>query len=258
MGALRSGPVRADNAGMQPGGRTDRRLVALVVALLLAACSGTDSEVASDRQRAQEAAPATTSDGVRDDDETDEVAAATTTSTPSTTTTTTAAPPPTTAAPAAPPPTTEAPAPPPPPPTAPPTTAAPPAPSGPRNGTRNTSCEQYMYGQINAARANAGRSALTFDTGIQYIALDWSDEMSGSQTLRHNPSYGDQIVRHRDYRTAGENVGRGYEQGGLFQAFMNSPGHRANIESTAYSHVTVGCLTDAGGQLWVTQNFWGS
>jgi uncharacterized protein YkwD len=114
-----------------------------------------------------------------------------------------------------------------------------------------------MYSQINAARANAGRGALSFDTGIQYIAVNWSDEMARSQTLRHNPSYGDQIVRHRDYRTAGENVGRGYEQGSLFQAFMNSPSHRANIESTAYSHVTVGCLTDGGGQLWVTQNFWG-
>lgn len=114
-----------------------------------------------------------------------------------------------------------------------------------------------MYDQINGARRNVGRGGLQFDTGIQYIAVAWSDDMSGSQTLRHNPNYGDQIVRHRDYRTAGENVGRGYEQGSLFQAFMNSPGHRANIESGAYSHVTVGCLTDGSGQLWVTQNFWG-
>jgi len=115
-----------------------------------------------------------------------------------------------------------------------------------------------MASQINAARGRAGRPALAFDTGIQYIAVDWSDEMARSQTLRHNPSYGDQILRHRDYRTAGENVGRGYDQGTLFQAFMDSPGHRANIESGAYSHVTIGCLTDGQGQLWVTQNFWGS
>lgn len=114
-----------------------------------------------------------------------------------------------------------------------------------------------MYDSINAARSRAGRGALAFDSVIQYIAVDWSDEMAGSQTLRHNPSYGDQILRHRDYRTAGENVGRGYQQGSLFQAFMDSPGHRANIESTAYSHVTVGCVTDRSGQLWVTQNFWG-
>ena len=235
-----------------------RGLVALVgaLALLLGACSGSDSEVASDADRRTEQDDDGTDrdgDSEQDGGEDGDVDAATTTSTTTTTTTTTTTQPPTTTT-TAPPPTTTEPPPPPPP----PTTAAPPAPSGVRNGTRNTGCEQYMYGQINAARANAGRSALSFDTGIQYIALAWSDEMSGSQTLRHNPGYGDQIVRHRDYRTAGENVGRGYEQGSLFQAFMNSPGHRANIESTAYSHVTVGCLTDAGGQLWVTQNFWGS
>lgn len=114
-----------------------------------------------------------------------------------------------------------------------------------------------MYDQINAARGRAGRHALTFDGGIQYIAVAWSDGMAGRQVLAHNPGYGDQILRHRDYRIAGENVGRGHDLGSLFQAFMNSPGHRRNIESGEYSHVTVGCLTDGNGQLWVTQNFWG-
>ena len=113
-----------------------------------------------------------------------------------------------------------------------------------------------MYNHINAARANVGRGALAFDTGIQYIAVAWSDGMSGRQVLAHNPNYANQILEHRDYRHAGENVGRGYEQGSLFQAFMNSPGHRQNIESGNYTHVTVGCLTDGNGQLWVTQNFW--
>jgi uncharacterized protein YkwD len=114
-----------------------------------------------------------------------------------------------------------------------------------------------MANQINAARARIGRPALAFDGGIQYVAVAWSDGMAGRQVLAHNPAYGDQILRHRDYRTAGENVGRGFEQGSLFTAFMNSPGHRANIESGAYSHMTVGCVTDGNGQLWVTQNFWG-
>ncbi len=114
-----------------------------------------------------------------------------------------------------------------------------------------------MYDQINAARASAGLPTLAVDTGIQHVAIHWADEMARTQWLRHNPSYGDQILEYRDYRTAGENVGRGYEYGSLFQAFMNSPSHRANIESGAYSHMTVGCLTEGSGQLWVTQNFWG-
>ena len=114
-----------------------------------------------------------------------------------------------------------------------------------------------MHNQINAARGNSGRGGLAFDGGIQYIALNWSDHLAGTQNLAHNPNFGDQILAHRDYRTAGENVGRGHDLGQLFQAFMDSPGHRENIVSSAYSHVTVGCLTDGGGQYWVTQNFWG-
>lgn len=167
-------------------------------------------------------------------------------------TTTTAPPPPPTTAPPAPapaPPPTQAPAPPPPP----PTTAPPPPPPAPSAANRDTGCESYMYNQINANRSGS----LAFDGGIQWVAVNWSDHMSGSQNLAHNPNYGGQIGSQRNFSTAAENVGRGYELGSLFQAFMNSSGHRKNIQSSAFSHVTVGCVKDANGQYWVTQNFWG-
>lgn len=177
-----------------------------------------------------------------------------TTTTPATTTppTTESAAPATTAPPTTAPPTTQAP-PPPPPTTAPPPppTTQPPAPA-PTAG-RDTGCESYMYNQVNANRSGS----LTFDGGIQHVAVDWSSQMAGSQNLAHNPNYGSQIGAVRDFRSAGENVGRGYELGSLFQAFMNSPGHRANIENQAYTHVTIGCVKDGSGQYWVTQNFWG-
>ncbi len=114
-----------------------------------------------------------------------------------------------------------------------------------------------MRNAINNARASNGVHGLTNDTGIYKVPFDWSVHMRSTQTLAHNPNYGGQIAQYRNYRTAGENVGRGYDQASLFQAFMNSPGHRANILNTAYSHMSVGCVTDGGGQLWVTQNFWG-
>jgi uncharacterized protein YkwD len=114
-----------------------------------------------------------------------------------------------------------------------------------------------MYQQINAARASAGRPGLRFDSVIQHVAVGWSDHLAGTQVLAHNPNYGGQILAYRDYRTAAENVGRGHELGSLFRAFMASPGHAQNILSSNSSHVTVGCVTDGGGQFWVTQNFWG-
>ncbi len=115
-----------------------------------------------------------------------------------------------------------------------------------------------MYSHINAARANVGSPALAFDYGIQYIPLDWSDELARSQTLRHNPDYGNRIFAARPQAmTAAENVGRGYSNDSLFNAFMNSEGHRHNIENPTFSNVTIGCVNDANGQIWVTQNFWG-
>lgn len=81
--------------------------------------------------------------------------------------------------------------------------------------------------------------------------------MAESQNLIHNPDYGSQILRHRDWSIAAENVGHGYNLDELFQAFMDSDGHRENIQNPAFSHVTVGCVRDSRGQYWVTQDFWG-
>lgn len=180
---------------------------------------------------------------------------------PTTTTTTTTEPPTTTTAAPAPTTTEATPTPTPAPapaPAAPPATQPPPAPTttpppSQTTAARDTGCESYMYNQINANRS----STLAFDSGIQYIAVNWSDHMAGSQNLAHNPNYGGQIAAHRNYSTAAENVGRGYELGSLFQAFMNSSGHRHNIQNPAFTHVTVGCVKDGSGQYWVTHNFWG-
>lgn len=264
------------------GGRSTTLRAAFVALLIvLGACSDDSDDVASTSSTTSSADATVAGDDAGDPDDenpdddntassststetTATTAGSSTTSTttqPATTTTgapTTQAPRTTTTAPPRPPPTTTTTTAPPPPPPTTTTTTAPPPPSGPQHGTRNTGCEQYMYNQINAARANIGRPSLAFDGGIQYIAVDWSDELARSQTLRHNPNYGSQIFAARaQAQTAAENVGRGYSNESLFNAFMNSPGHRQNIESTAFSHVTVGCVNDSGGQIWVTQNFWG-
>ena len=84
--------------------------------------------------------------------------------------------------------------------------------------------------------------------------------MARRQDLQHNPDYGPQIFAAvPEARRAGENVGRtpGSNQG-LFEAFMNSPAHRDAILAPGNTHAGVGCTVDAGGQLWVTVNFWGS
>jgi uncharacterized protein YkwD len=159
---------------------------------------------------------------------------------------TTAAAPPTTAAPLPPPPTTTT-APPPP-----PTTAAPaPPPPG-----VDTACERELIDRTNAARAQSGLPTLVWDSRVHPITRNWSERMASAGAISHNPWFGAEMTAAGiDWRTAGENVGRG-STAVVFQMWMDSPAHRANILSGSYSAFAVGCIV-GGGQVWVTQNFWG-
>lgn len=62
------------------------------------------------------------------------------------------------------------------------------------------------------------------------------------------------------WRKIGENVGQSQDSAGVFQAYMNSPGHRANILDNAYQRVGVGATYykhpgNSWTILWTTQLF---
>lgn len=111
---------------------------------------------------------------------------------------------------------------------------------------------------INEARGANGLGAYAFDPGIQWVSVGWSDSMASRQELSHNPDFGGQIFAERPQAmSASENVGRTTgDDRSIFDGFMQSPPHRAEILSRVSSNVTIGCLDD-GNQLWVTVNFWG-
>lgn len=188
--------------------------------------------------------------------------------------------PPTTAAPAttapppAAPPTTAAPAPPAPAPAPAPARAPAPAPAAapaaeptPPPASSQTSaagswrdgaCESAMLGWMNEARAAAGAAPFADDPVVDHVAFGWSDHLASAGDLQHNPGYADQIFGARpEAMTAGEVVGRGMEPRAIFDEFLRSPTHRDAILRRTFSRATVGCVRDAGGQAWVTANFWG-
>ncbi|WP_051171600.1 CAP domain-containing protein [Sporomusa ovata] len=59
------------------------------------------------------------------------------------------------------------------------------------------------------------------------------------------------------YRSAGENIGYNYSVKKLEEAWMNSPGHRANILNTSYTHVGLGLYPGENGSLYGVQVFAG-
>lgn len=81
--------------------------------------------------------------------------------------------------------------------------------------------------------------------------------MASTGVLQHNPNMPSQVDAVRPWVTVGENVGTYTELSALYQAFIDSPTHRANILASKYSYVSVGCVQTSSGTYWVTQLFWG-
>lgn len=57
------------------------------------------------------------------------------------------------------------------------------------------------------------------------------------------------------YRSAGENIGYNANAAELEKAWMNSPGHRANILNSTYTHAGVGLYTGENGAIYGVQLF---
>jgi len=106
--------------------------------------------------------------------------------------------------------------------------------------------------RINGFRAANGQVRLAEDYQASQVAQAWTQRMVTYNTLSHNPSYGTQVTT--PWFRIGENVGYGGSEATLFQAFLNSPGHRANLLRPEYNRVGIGQVA-ANGRLWTTHVF---
>lgn len=108
--------------------------------------------------------------------------------------------------------------------------------------------------RLNADRIANGRAPLAFNLSLYLKAQAWSETLASEGRLRHsvltdnNPNTG-------CYRKLGENVGFAGTIAGVQAAFMNSPGHRANILDPAYNTMGVGVTRAADGRYFVVQEF---
>lgn len=121
-----------------------------------------------------------------------------------------------------------------------------------------------LVDRINRDRAVAGLPALRWDPDVAAVARGHAEEMRRTRAVAHvSPVTGSAVDRVRAARILTgavlENVARAYRLDEVHRALMNSPGHRANILSTAVTHVGVGVALgdDAAGrrELFVAQLF---
>jgi uncharacterized protein YkwD len=132
------------------------------------------------------------------------------------------------------------------------------------SGTRLNSSEAALLSYMNKARRDAGLAALRITPGTTDVARRWSLEMARSKKLRHNPSFGRQVGASGSpqWSVASENVGyaSACDPKELFDAYMDSPGHRKNILDRRMRYVGIGSIdrTDPNwscGVVWNTMNF---
>ena len=116
----------------------------------------------------------------------------------------------------------------------------------------DASAEQQFVDLINQERRAAGLNALAVRAEIVPVARNWTARMIADQRLFHNPDLGSLLPS--DWTRFGENVGYGQEVATLHTAFMNSPGHRANVLGD-FTQLGVGVDRDSKGRMWVTVDF---
>ena len=116
---------------------------------------------------------------------------------------------------------------------------------------RVTASESSFASMINAARRHYGLKPLRVVSDLTLVARHWSSSMAVVGDISHNPGLTNQVGA---WRVVGENVGVGGATRQLHLAFMASPGHRANVLSSAYTEIGIGVVRD-NGTLYVTEDF---
>ena len=123
------------------------------------------------------------------------------------------------------------------------------------------SIENQVVQLTNQERAKNGLKALTQDWELSRVARYKSVDMRDKNYFSHtSPTYGSPFTMMKNfgisYRSAAENIAAGQTTAQeVVQAWMNSPGHRANILSGNYTHIGVGYAKGGSQRHYWTQMF---
>ena len=134
-----------------------------------------------------------------------------------------------------------------------------PTPSPAPDSGNSSAMQTEMLGYINAERAKVNAAPLTLDNSLSNGAYLKAKDMAVNGYFDHtSPTYGSPFEMMKSmgisYHMAGENIAKNMSVKGAHDAFMNSPGHKANILNTGYHKVGLGFYR-SGSYLYVTQWF---
>ncbi|MFF1452310.1 CAP domain-containing protein [Streptomyces sp. NPDC058274] len=142
-----------------------------------------------------------------------------------------------------------------------PSHAAPKAPetTAPATVSAETAAEAEVLRLVNEERAKVGCSAVAANSGLSQLASAFSKDMAARDFFDHTDPSGaspwDRAAKAGITDLGGENIARGQATAeAVMEAWMNSPGHRANILNCDFKTLGVGAHFASGGPWW-TQDF---
>ena len=113
-----------------------------------------------------------------------------------------------------------------------------------------------LLAEVNQHRRAMGLRALAVDSRLAGIARSWADHMVATGTLAHNDAFfSTSSHRALGMRALGENVGWNYSVSAQGDAFLHSPGHRANIENGSFTVAGFAVVRGPDGRIWSVEDF---
>ncbi|MFJ5031549.1 CAP domain-containing protein [Streptomyces sp. NPDC088560] len=136
---------------------------------------------------------------------------------------------------------------------------APAASAAPASVSARSAAEAEVLRLVNQERSKVGCSPLTANSSLTRLAEAFSDDMAARGFFDHTDPDGkspwDRASAAGISNLGGENIARGQADAqAVMTAWMNSPGHKANILNCDFKTLGVGAHLGTGGPWW-TQDF---
>ncbi len=125
------------------------------------------------------------------------------------------------------------------------------------SNTNLTSDELEVFNLINEQRTKNGLRPLKIDYEVQKVARIKAQDMVDNNYFSHNsPIYGSPFNMLNNfkvsYNTAGENIAGNSSNSATVTAWMNSPGHKANILNSSFNYTGIGVVNGSKyGKIYV-------
>lgn len=116
--------------------------------------------------------------------------------------------------------------------------------------------QKELFDATNRYRVQQGVAPLAASPALDDVAQDWAETTARTGDFKHRSNLF--AVYPAGMTGAGENIlsvppSDTAEQ--MVQAWSRSPGHRANMVNTNYTHLGIGVAQNSQGQYYLVQNF---